>query len=85
MKESPRCTKAYISHKIYRCVYFCHFPFLKLCHDAIRNKSEILTIWQNVRIVFKSIIVVQVLLNIEWCHFALNCTLKVYVGGYGNR
>ena len=52
------------------------FSFLKLCHDAIRNKSEMLAIWLNVRIVFKQIIVVQGLLNIEWCHFALISALK---------
>ena len=43
--------------------------------NAIGNKSEILTIWQNVIIVFKQIIVVQILLNVELCHFALICTL----------
>ena len=41
----------------------------------LRNKSEISTLWQNVTIVFKQIIVVQILSNIEWCHFALICTL----------
>ena len=55
-KESLRCTKPYISHKIYRCVKFCQCPFLLNKINAIRNKSEILTTWQNVRIVFKQII-----------------------------
>ena len=43
--------------------------------NAMRNKSEFFTIWQNIRIVFKQIIIGQSLLNVEWCHFALICTL----------